>query len=213
MSQNIFGSQFKRVIKTVTFLTSMIALCCLAACGSISTEVEKVPTATDTASETTLNERVNESHEFKLESSAFKNGDSIPAEYSCEGEDFSPPLNWSGAPQGTQTFAIIMEDPDAPVGTWVHWVLYNLPANAEALPAAVESPSDLPPGTQVGLNDWDENSYGGPCPPSGTHRYFFYIFALDSEVKLGEGATSAALREAISGHTLAQTEHMGTFSR
>jgi Raf kinase inhibitor-like YbhB/YbcL family protein len=150
---------------------------------------------------------------FELTSSAFAAGGSIPSRYTCDGEDISPPLAWTDPPQGTQSFALICDDPDAPVGTWVHWVLYNLPAETQTLPGAVPPDADLPGGGQHGENSWRRLGYGGPCPPSGTHRYFFKLYALDTVLDLAAGAGKKQLLRAMEGHILAQAELMGVYAR
>jgi Raf kinase inhibitor-like YbhB/YbcL family protein len=139
----------------------------------------------------------------------------IPAHYTCEGEDVSPALAWSGAPAGTKSFALIVDDPDAPdpaapQRTWVHWVLYNLPAAAAQLPEAVKA---LPAGTREGVNDWKRTGYGGPCPPIGRHRYFHKLYALDTVLPDLERPTKAGLEKAMEGHVLAKTELMGTYQK
>jgi Raf kinase inhibitor-like YbhB/YbcL family protein len=146
---------------------------------------------------------------FELTSSAFAPGEPIPAKYSCDGEDVSPPLSWSEPPPDTQSFALIMDDPDAPVGTWDHWVLFNLPADSRALPERAGRPGN----SIEGKNSWGRTGYGGPCPPRGRHRYFFKLYALDTNLSLGSGTTKAQLLQAMTGHILAQTELMGTYSR
>jgi len=150
---------------------------------------------------------------FELTSTAFAPGEPIPTKYSCDGEDISPPLQWSDPPQGTQSFALIADDPDAPVGTWVHWVLYNLPAETRALPEAVPPDADLPDGSRHGQNSGGRLGYGGPCPPSGTHRYFFKLYALGTVLDLDAGASKKQVLQAMEGHILAQTELMGVYSR
>jgi Raf kinase inhibitor-like YbhB/YbcL family protein len=150
---------------------------------------------------------------FELTSAAFAAGEPIPPKYTCDGDDVSPPLEWSEPPAGTQSFALICDDPDAPVGTWVHWVLFNLPAGARALPEAVPADADLPDGSRHGNNSWPRLGYGGPCPPSGTHRYFFKLYALDTALDLAAGASKKELLGAMEGHVLAQAELMGTYSR
>ena len=150
---------------------------------------------------------------FELTSTAFAPGEPIPRKYTCDGEDISPPLQWSDPPQGTQSFALINDDPDAPVGTWVHWVLYNLPAKARALPEAIPPDAELPDGSRHGENSWRRMGYGGPCPPSGTHRYFFKLYALDTMLDLAAGASKEQLLQAMEGHILAQTEVMGVYTR
>ncbi len=150
---------------------------------------------------------------LEVTSSAFTQGNPIPARYSCKGEDISPPLTWSDPPAGTQSFVLIMDDPDAPMGTWVHWVIYNIPASARGLPENVPSDAQLPDGSVQGKNSWGRFGYGGPCPPSGTHRYFFKLYALDTTLDLPAGADKRTLESAMRGHILAQGELMGTFSR
>ncbi len=150
---------------------------------------------------------------FELTSTAFGNGDPIPTKYTCDNQDISPPLQWSDPPEGTRSFALICDDPDAPVGTWVHWVLYNLPASTRDLPEAVPSDADLSDGGQHGQNSWRRPGYGGPCPPGGTHRYFFKLYALDAELELAAGASKEQLLAAMKGHVLASTETMGVYSR
>jgi len=150
---------------------------------------------------------------FELTSSAFKQGESIPRKYTCDGDDVSPPLAWGDPPQGTQSFALINDDPDAPVGTWVHWVLYNLPAGARSLSERVPSDAELADGSRNGQNSWRRLGYGGPCPPGGTHRYFFKLYALDTTLDLAPGANKKQLLQAMEGHVLGQAELMGVYSR
>jgi len=150
---------------------------------------------------------------FELTSTAFGAGDPIPRKYTCDGEDTSPPLQWSDPPQGTQSFALIADDPDAPMGTWVHWVLYNLPASVHALSESVPMDADLPDGSRHGQNGWRRLGYGGPCPPGGTHRYFFKLYALDAQLDLAAGASKEELLQAMEGHILATTETMGLYTR
>lgn len=152
---------------------------------------------------------------FELKSDAFVSGQSIPAKYSCTGKNISPPITWSEPPAGTQSFALIMDDPDAPNGTWVHWVLYNIPASArnlqEDLPVTGKNVD--PNAIYVGKNSWRQIAYGGPCPPSGTHRYYFKLYALDIQIGLLPGATKEDVLREMDGHVLAQAELMGTFSK
>ena len=150
---------------------------------------------------------------FQLTSTAFAAGQPIPARYSCLGQDVSPPLAWTDPPQGTQRFALIADDPDAPVGTWVHWVLYNLPADSLGLPEDVPSEDTLVDGSRHGQNSWGRVGYGGPCPPSGTHRYFFRLYALDTQLDLPVGKDKKQLLKAMEGHVLAQAALMGTFTK
>lgn len=149
----------------------------------------------------------------KLTSTAFKEGQPIPATYTCKGVNISPPLEWSGVPKTARTLAIIADDPDAPSGTWVHWVLYNLPADNIGLVENVPVTESLKAGGFQGKNDFGKIGYGGPCPPSGTHRYFFKIYALDAELPLKGGATKAEVEKAMEGHIVAQGQLMGTYGR
>jgi len=150
---------------------------------------------------------------LELTSTAFAAEEPIPRKYTCDGEDISPPLQWSDPPQDTRGFALIADDPDAPVGTWVHWVLYNLPAETCTLPEAVPPDADLPDGSRHGKNSWPWLGYGGPCPPSGTHRYFFKLYALDMMLDLASGASKKQLLQAMEGHILGQAELMGLYTR
>ena len=145
-------------------------------------------------------------------SSAFAEGQPIPAKYACDGDDNSPPLNWSNIPKGTKSLALICADPDAPVGTWVHWVLYDLPATVAELPERVPSTETISNGAKQGINDFKRIGYGGPCPPrGGTHRYFFKLYALDAEMQLKTKATKKELVRAMEGHILAKGQLMGTY--
>lgn len=151
---------------------------------------------------------------FTIQSSDFANGADIPRAYSCDGEDRSPALAWSGAPAGTKTFALIADDPDAPVGTWVHWVIFNIPAKTQSLSAGVEKKDQLADGAKQGKNDFRKIGYGGPCPPPGKpHRYFFKLYALGSELSLQAGATKSDLEQAMAGHILGKAELMGRYKR
>ncbi len=150
---------------------------------------------------------------FELTSTAFANSDPIPMKYTCDDQDISPPLQWEDPPEGTRSFALICDDPDAPVGTWVHWVIYNLPRSTLSLPEAVPSDADLPDGGRHGQNSWGRSGYGGPCPPGGTHCYFFKLYALDAELELAAGASKDELLRVMEGHILTSTETMGVYSR
>ena len=150
---------------------------------------------------------------FTLQSSAFQNGGSIPKKFTCEAADVSPELTWSGAPEKTQSFALIADDPDAPMGTWVHWVIYDLPANTGKLPEDVPKQEQAAYGAQ-GKNSSGKIGYGGPCPPPGKpHRYFFKLYALDSKLNLKPGARKPEVEAAMKGHVLAQAELMGKYGR
>lgn len=153
-----------------------------------------------------------------IESQAFTSGGSIPKLYTCDGKDVSPPLTWSGIPEHTRSLALICEDPDAPRGTWTHWVLFDLPASVgglgEGLPGQerVKVTADGATALQ-GKNDFGKTGYGGPCPPRGTHHYFFKIYALDAVLSLGPKTTRQDLLHSIKGHVMAEGELMGTYSR
>jgi Raf kinase inhibitor-like YbhB/YbcL family protein len=151
--------------------------------------------------------------DIQLISGAFEDGEPIPAQYTCQGKNISPPLAWSSPPVGAKSFALILDDPDAPRGTWVHWVVYNLPANTIGLPEGVKADSVLPGNALQGKNDYKRNDYGGPCPPSGTHRYFFKIYALDTALDLKAGATKDDVLRAMEGHVLAHGQLMGTVKK
>ncbi len=151
---------------------------------------------------------------FELKSAAFSAGSDIPKKFTCDGPDISPPLSWSEPPAGTQSISLIMDDPDAPVGTWVHWVLYELPASTRELPENMPKDRQLKNGARQGQNDFRRIGYGGPCPPpGGPHRYFFKLYALDAKTNLGAGATKADLERAMKEHILAQAEMMGRYKR
>lgn len=149
-----------------------------------------------------------------LTSPAFKNGEAIPTENTCSGDDRSPELNWTSVPAKAKSLALIVDDPDAPVGTWVHWVLYDLPADEGGIPEDVTSAETMPNGAKQGINDFKKVGYGGPCPPPGKpHRYFFKLYALDATLKLAPKATKAQVEAAMKGHIVEKAELMGTFGR
>lgn len=148
-----------------------------------------------------------------LRSSAFDNGGIIPAKYTCDGKNVSPPLGWSSAPANTKSFVLICDDPDAPVGTWVHWVYYDIPAKVKYLPENVAPHEHPTSGGTHGINDFHKIGYGGPCPPGGTHRYYFKIYALDVELNLPPGATKKEVLKAMQGHILGQAQLMGKYRR
>ena len=150
---------------------------------------------------------------MNLTSPAFTQGQPIPVKFSCKGADVSPALVWSEPPTGTKSFALIMDDPDAPMGTWVHWVLFNIPAAARGLPEGVPTSATLADGSVQGVTSARSAGYHGPCPPSGTHRYFFKLYALDTALNLTSSADKKAVEAAMEGHILAQAELMGTFSK
>jgi len=154
---------------------------------------------------------------LRLTSPAFSEGAAIPAKYTCEGKDTSPPLAWTGVPDGTKSLVLILDDPDAPDPkaprmTWVHWVLYDLPPETRGLAEGVAM-SALPPGTKVGLNDWKRTDYGGPCPPIGRHRYYHKLYALDADLSDLSKPTKADVEAAMHGHVLAEAQLMGTYQK
>ena len=175
-----------------------LALAAAAACGGETSEVALE--VSDVSIEVT--------------SAAFTNGSPIPTEHTCDGDDRSPPLSWSGVPSETRSIALISDDPDAPGRTWVHWVLYAIQSDVSELPAGVPGRDTLDSGARHGVNDFGRREYGGPCPPrGGPHRYFFKLYALDTEIGLGPGATKEALEQEMQGHILAQGELMGRYER
>ncbi len=154
---------------------------------------------------------------LSLTSTAFDAGGTIPAVHTCDGTDTAPALAWSGAPPATKSFVLIVDDPDAPDPaapqmTWVHWVLYNIPASAASLSSSIRG-TDLPPGTRTGLNDWKKSAYGGPCPPTGRHRYVHKLYALDVVLPDLGHPTKAELEKAMQGHVLMQGELIGTYQK
>ena len=151
--------------------------------------------------------------DIKITSSAFEDGGLIPAKYTCDGADISPPLQWDAVPESTKSIALICDDPDAPMGTWVHWVIFGLPADIRELAEDVPPDKTLPNGARQGTSDFGRIGYGGPCPPSGTHRYFFKIYALDRELDLPAGARKRDLLKAVEGHILGQGELVGKYKR
>lgn len=146
--------------------------------------------------------------DLTITSSAFANKTAIPGRYTCDGQDVSPPLQIDAIPAGTNSLAIVMDDPDAPAGTWVHWVIWNIPPQTREI-----KENSLPSGGVQGMNSWKRNRYGGPCPPSGTHRYFFRLYALDITLNLPPSSTKAALEAAMQGHIIGQGELMGTYRK
>jgi len=151
---------------------------------------------------------------LELKSPAFKNGDYIPPAYTCKGRDVSPPLEWAGIPEGTKSLALISDDPDAPMGEWVHWVMYDIPADKKGLPEGVKKSDTLADGSKQGMTDFGRVGYGGPCPPPGKpHRYVFALYALDTNVDLEPGMDKDSVLEAIKGHVLEEARLTGLFKR
>ncbi|HEY9856247.1 MAG TPA: YbhB/YbcL family Raf kinase inhibitor-like protein [Stenomitos sp.] len=150
---------------------------------------------------------------MRFESRAFETGRSIPEQYACDGQNVSPELHWQDVPEGTESLAIICDDPDAPRKVWVHWVLYDLPAKTTHLAEQVPPAERLPTGGTQGRNDFGTIGYGGPCPPSGTHRYVFQLYALDRKLGLQPGATKQQVLKAMQGHVIAEAQLTGTYTR
>lgn len=178
------------------FLPIGCVVLCAAACGSNS----EAGSEEDVVMQKTL----------RVESSAFADGAAIPVKHTGDGEDVSPPLAWTAGPAGTARYALVVDDPDAPAGTWVHWVIWNLADIT--LPEGVRPAASGPGGSVQGKNSWRRPGYGGPKPPSGTHRYFFKVYALDASLPLGADAGKDDLVRAMKGHTLAYGELMGTYT-
>ncbi|MGE5323657.1 MAG: YbhB/YbcL family Raf kinase inhibitor-like protein [Actinomycetota bacterium] len=151
---------------------------------------------------------------FQLTSKAFQAQGNIPSQFTCEGRNISPELSWSGAPEGTKTFALVLHDPDAPhPGGYTHWVAFNIPATVKGVPENAPKNTEFPGGGVQGKNDAGKNGYTGPCPPSGTHRYYFQLYAVDGQIELGSGARKDDLEKALKGHVLGQTELMGMYKK
>jgi Raf kinase inhibitor-like YbhB/YbcL family protein len=174
----------------------------LLACSSASTTVEGAGI------------RKGAAMSFALESPEWKMGEEIPSLFTCDGKDVSPPLHWDAPPAGTESISLMLEDPDAPGGTFFHWLIYDLPANTRELMANVPQRGHLSNGAHQGRNSFGKIGYGGPCPPQGpAHRYYFHIFALDRKTGLADGASRSELEQAMKGHILAQAEYMGRYKR
>lgn len=178
-------------------LSGLLLLVVLCACGGAGSEVE-----------------IDAPLGLTLTSSAFAEGDLIPIRYTCDGEDLSPPLAWSEAPAGTESLALIVDDPDAPVGTWVHWVVFDLAPDARSLPEAVPPDGAAGAGGVQGRNSWKDAAYGGPCPPGGSeHRYVFKLYALDARLGLDAGADKGDVEAALAGHVLVRGQLVGRYGR
>ena len=150
---------------------------------------------------------------LEIKSPAFENNGIIPKQYSCDGINISPPLSWSNIPEGAKSLALILDDPDAPTGTWVHWIIYNMPPASKGLQEGVIPIQEMAHETKQGINDFKKIGYGGPCPPSGTHRYLFKLYALDTKLTLKSGATKKQLENAIKGHIILQGELIGKYKK
>jgi len=150
---------------------------------------------------------------FTITSTAFAEGGMVPLQYTCDGPDISPPLTWKGVPREAKSLALICDDPDAPAGTWVHWVVFNIPPDSTGLPERVPPDSTLPDGTRQGITDFHKPGYGGPCPPGGTHRYFFKLYALDTMLSPSGRVTKPDLLKAMKEHVLAEAQLIGKYRR
>ncbi len=150
---------------------------------------------------------------MELSSQAFKHEGMIPSRYTCDADDISPDLQWQAVPDGVQSFALICDDPDAPMGTWVHWVYFNIPSSTHSLPEGVIPVQQPDQGGRQGTNDFQRIGYGGPCPPGGSHRYYFKLYALDAMLDLDAGASKQQLLDAMEGRILAKAEMMGRYQR
>lgn len=182
----------------------------------LSDEPTEVVFVTPTTAEMEVGQAIEapkETSSFTISSPAFSEGDPIPIQYSCDGEDQNPALEWSGTPDGTASLALVMDDPDAPGGTWVHWVLFNIPSDVSGLPYSMPATSILDDGSVHGANSWGRSDYGGPCPPGGTHRYFFKLYALDSLLELTDGADFGDVEQALREHLVGEASLMGTYTR
>lgn len=182
-------------MRKTTFNTIALAAAIMAACGAAATAGPGKA-------------------EITITSAAFQAGHTIPDECTCKGANTSPPLEWTGVPAGAKSLALICEDPDAPSGTWTHWVIYDIPTAVTGLPAKTPTTSTLPTGANQGMNDFKRMGYSGPCPPPGkVHRYFFKIYALDMEIALKPGATKDMVMRAMSGHIIGEGQIAGTYQR
>lgn len=156
-----------------------------------------------------LNYKIFAANNFTLDSSAFTQNAMIPVQYTCNGSNQSPPLSWHNAPEKTQSFALIVEDPDAPGGVWTHWILFNIPAKITSLDAG----SPVPEGAANGQNSWGGLGYRGPCPPIGAHRYVFKLYALDKEIAVGDVTIRDVILQAMTGHVIGSTELVGLYQK
>jgi Raf kinase inhibitor-like YbhB/YbcL family protein len=164
-------------------------------------------------SESPIEQTGGEKMTITVSSTAFRDGGMIPSQYACDGPNISPPIEWAGLPTDAETIALICDDPDAPAKVWVHWVVFDVPATRSGLPEAVPSEKTIPDGGRQGTNDFGEVGYGGPCPPSGTHRYYFKVYALDTQLNLDSTTTKDRLLRAMEGHVLAQGQLIGGYRR
>ena len=181
--------------------------------GCVSQENTQIEKETPIEDETSIEEEII-METLSIYSDVFEDGATLSSAYTCDGDDISPAISWEEVPAGTQSIALVMDDPDAPGRTFVHWVIYNIPASRSGLPSGVAKNNTLDDGSLQGKNDFGKIGYGGPCPPSGKpHRYVFKVYALDTEPDLKSGATKSQLEAAMKGHILAQGEMVGTYGR
>jgi len=183
----------KRIPIVVTVLVILCAVCAVVAADEIKTEGKVM--------------------QLTVTSSAFCEGAMIPPDYTCDGRDESPALSWSGGPGGTKSYAVVADDPDAPAGTWVHWVVYDIPPDVTQLAEGQGRGKNLDCGAVAGVNDFRRHGYGGPCPPGGTHRYFFRVYAVDTLLGRSPGMSKKELLDLLEGHVLAEGALMGRYSR
>ena len=193
--RHLKGPVVKRIVFTITVLVIAIIGC--------KKRIEPEIRSGERSREMTISVR----------SPAFQEGGMIPSKYTCDGQDLSPPLMWEGVPEATKSIALISDDPDAPMGTWVHWVMWNIPPNVRELAENVPPERELPNGSRQGITDFGRPGYGGPCPPSGTHRYYFKIYALDTMLDLPSSTRKVDLVKAMKGHILAEGQLMGKYKR
>jgi len=205
----------RSAISAACFLFTIVQL----SCGNAKNRNQAAPRQTSNPPGVPMVTNKNEedtmatSGRLTLTSTAFGEGEKIPRKYTCDGENVSPPLIWQGVPSRTKSLALIVDDPDAPAGIWVHWVIFNMPPAATGLPENVPTGKSLPDGSLQGKNDSREIGYDGPCPPGGTHRYYFKLYGLDAMLNLSAGITKPELLKAMEGHIVAQAQLMGRYSR
>ena len=203
------GRLLDRLLLRMKCLCPVVAVLALLACGGAA--ATPTPTATPPGAQATPS---SPAPALTLSSPAFSSGGPIPPRYTCDGQDISPALTWTEAPAGTQTFAVIMDDPDAPVGVWDHWIAFNLPASLLELTEAQPKGYPLTAGGVKGKNSWGDSGYGGPCPPSGpAHTYRFILYAVDRSLDLDAGASKKEVLDALEGHVLAESLLTGTYGR
>lgn len=194
------------IFRTMAIALAAVAAFSLAACkGSNEKEAETRPDVVLTEGEDTM--------AIAVTSPAFEDGGKIPKKFTCDGEDISPPLHIDGVPSEARSLTVIADDPDAPSGMWVHWVLYDLPPNTTELPENMPDDEEIQNGARHGVTDFKRFGYGGPCPPSGTHRYYFKVYALDTMLDLSGRVTKADVIKAMQGHVLAEGQLMGRYAR